>query len=96
MTTKQTSITMPEYDRAAIHALQAMALGTANDVQQKHALKWIIEQACGTYDQSFRPGDPHATNFAEGRRFSGLQIVKLLKLRPTEIEEMFRPKGVKK
>lgn len=47
---------------------------------QQRALRWIIERAAGTYDQSFTPDSPRLTDFAEGRRFVGLQIVKLLKI----------------
>ena len=62
------------------HALQALAAGTATAEQQQAALKWIIETACGTYDLSYRPGSDRDTVFAEGKRFVGLQIVKLVKL----------------
>lgn len=61
-------------------ALQALAAGTASEDQQRRALDWIINQAAGTYDVSFQPGLADATAFHEGRRFVGLQVVKLLKL----------------
>lgn len=64
-------------DAAAIKALQS---GTATADQQQRALKWIIEEACRTYDLSFRPQSSRETDFAEGRRFVGLEIVKLLNI----------------
>ena len=64
---------------ADAYALQALAKGIANEGQQKRALDWII-QAAGTYDATFFPGQPDVTNFAEGKRHLGLQIVKLLNL----------------
>lgn len=69
-----------DYDEIAdVAAMQALASGTANEGQQKRALKWIIEQAAQTYDQSFVPGQADVTAFIEGRRSVGNQIIKLLK-----------------
>lgn len=74
------------YDDAVIYALRALADGKASAGQQQAALKWIIEQAAKAYDVSYRPGadGDRETAFAEGRRFVGLQIVKVMKLVPTK------------
>ena len=71
-----------EYIPADATAMQALAAGTANPEQQKRAIRWIIENAAGTYDMSYRPGTEgeRDTAFAEGRRYVGNQIVKLLKI----------------
>lgn len=69
------------YTDLDIQSIQAIAAGVASAGQQKRALDWIINSACGAYELSYRSGDPHETSFAEGRRFSGLQIVKMLRLR---------------
>lgn len=61
-------------------ALQALQRGEANADQQKRALDWIIEVGASTYQPTFHPGEPDASAFAEGRRFVGMQIVKLLKI----------------
>lgn len=74
----------PSYEDPDVVALQALARGNANLEQQKRALTWIIEQAAGTYGMSYRPGGSEGdrdTVFAEGRRFVGNQIVKMLKLK---------------
>lgn len=70
------------HELADAGALQALMRGDASPDQQKHALRFVIESVCGTYDLSYRPGDDgrRDTDFAEGRRFCGLQIVKFLKL----------------
>lgn len=70
------------YDEYDIRAVQALASGVANDVQQKRALAWIINAACATYDLHYRPGSEgeRDTTFALGRAFAGQQIVKMLKL----------------
>ena len=71
------------YDRADVTALKAVAAGVANDGQQKRAMAWIINTAAQTYDLSFRSdadGGERETAFAEGRRFVGLQVVKLVNM----------------
>lgn len=72
------------YEDEDIRAIRALAAGNASDTQQKRALDWIINSAAGYYDLSFRPGPDgaRATDFAEGKRFVGSQIVKLTKATP--------------
>ena len=71
------------YEDGDIAALKALASGTANEGQQKRALEWILLDACAIRDVSFRPGadGDRTTAFAEGRRFVGLQIAKLMNFR---------------
>lgn len=78
--------TPPSYSKRVVYAMQAMENGVADEDQQKLVLKWIIDCA-GTYDLSYRPDDNSATNFSEGKRFVGLQIIKLLKLNPANIKD---------
>jgi hypothetical protein len=68
-----------KYDLADVSALQAVMAGTATDQQQQRAMGWIIYNACGTYDADYR-NDPRDHAFVSGRRFVGLQLVKMLKL----------------
>lgn len=72
-----------KYTDADVHAMQALAKGSASADQQKRALRWIIEDAAGTYDMHYRPGPEGArdTDFALGRCFVGQQVVKLMKLK---------------
>lgn len=70
-----------DWDEDDAKALKALQLGNANDVQQKRALRWIIERACMTYDEPFHPDSERVTNFILGRRNVGLQIVKLLNVK---------------
>jgi hypothetical protein len=60
-------------------ALQKLAEGEATKEQQQAALRWIIYNACGTYDLEYRQ-DPRDHAFCSGRRFVGLEIVKMLKV----------------
>ncbi|TXJ25387.1 MAG: hypothetical protein E6Q24_14745 [Chitinophagaceae bacterium] len=74
--------------KADVAALKALEFGEASPEQQKRALAWIINNASATYEMSYRPTSDRDTSFAEGRRFVGLQIVKMLKL---NLSTMFEP-----
>lgn len=66
-----------------VTAIQALASG--RDVPghvAKRALDWIIDACARTYDLSYRPDSDRDSAFAEGKRYVGLQIVKLTKLNP--------------
>jgi len=75
------------YNKRLVHALQAMEKGEANAGQQTDILKWLLTEATRSYDMSYRPNDPTSTSFAEGRRFVGLQVVKLLKLNAAKLKD---------
>lgn len=80
-------LTPPDYLPVHIEAFQAMNRGDATPHQQKLALRWLIEEAAGTYNLSFAPENERLTSFAEGRRFVGLQVVKMLKLNASKLKE---------
>ncbi len=71
----------PDYTEAELQALRALQRGTADERQQLMALEYMI-RACGAYDISYRPDDPYATAFAEGKRFAGTTLVWMLKSAP--------------
>lgn len=77
-------------------AFQALVRGEANEGQQKQVVNYVINDLCATYDLSYRPDNDRDTTFAEGKRFVGLQIVKLTKL-STEVvrksDERRKPGG---
>lgn len=65
------------------YALKALALGEASEEQQKAALRWIMFNASDYQSFTYRPDDmggarDHA--FAEGRKFVGQQIAKLVNM----------------
>lgn len=72
----------PDWDVADAGALQALLRGDASPEQQKRALEFVIKTLSGYYEISFRPGPDgdRVTAFAEGKRFVGQQIVKLIHL----------------
>lgn len=73
-------IPLPEWEKADAWCIQSLATGTASPEQQKRALAWIINNACLTYDFCNMPQDDRLSAIFDGRRFAGLQIVKLLKV----------------
>ena len=75
----------PPYGKEDVRAIQALAQGTAGKTEQHRALKWIIETACLTYDEPFRPESSDVITYMLGRRSVGLAIVKLLSLKPENI-----------
>ena len=78
-------IERPDYTEQEVNAIRALYDGKANARQQKLILPYII-RAAGTHDLSYRPGDPHATAFAEGKRFVGTTLVWMLKSAPTRTD----------
>lgn len=74
-----------EWTEADVAAIQALQRGDATAHQQLLALTWIIEKAANTYDLEYRT-DPRDHAFCSGRRFVGLQVVKMLKLSLTKIQ----------
>jgi len=79
------------YEAYDIEAIRATARGEADPHQQKRALDWIINTAAGAYELSFRSdgqGGDRETAFAEGRRFVGMQIVKLANMPPALVAKM--------
>jgi hypothetical protein len=78
----------PVYEKQDVRAIQALAeyaagTGVAPSPSEcKRALDWIIHNACGTYDEPFRPGDGSVRDYLLGRRSVGLAIIKLMYLKP--------------
>lgn len=69
-----------------VYALKAMNQGKASETQQKMILAELMTLT-GYYDLSYRPDSDRDTAFAEGKRFIGAQLVKLINLSPDVIEE---------
>lgn len=78
-----------KYDKADVSALQALRRGEADPDQQIRALEYILETISDRNGMSWRPGPDGAreTDFAEGRRFVGNQIVKLTKIPLSKLKE---------
>jgi hypothetical protein len=76
---------IPRIDDADIFALQAVAKGTASGAQQQRAYEYVVRSLCETDRMTFWPGGEdgkRATDFAEGKRWIGLQLRRIEKMRP--------------
>lgn len=76
-----------DVDDEDVRAARALFSGVASDGQQLRIRDWIINVASGYFDMSFRPGGDdgrRASDFMEGRRFVGAQLLNLSKKVPTE------------
>ena len=85
-----------ETDPDDAEALKALVRGDASEEQQRRAVNWFITKAAGTYDLSFRSdaeGGDRETAFAEGRRFVGLQAVKLINMPGPVLAELRKKHG---
>ncbi len=69
-----------------VYALKALNAGTASEEQQKLIMKSLMD-ITGYYDLSYRPDSERDTAFAEGKRFIGAQLVKMVNLPGAVIEQ---------
>ena len=74
---------------ADVRAIQDLEQGKATADQQKHVLDFIINNICMTYHPTYGDND-RDSNFLNGRRFVGLEIINCLKLSAAAISR--RPK----
>ena len=65
-----------KFEAADAEAIQALNWGDADEIQQRRALRWIVENACGTAEPPYRDSD-RDTVFMLGRMFVAAQIMAL-------------------
>lgn len=82
--------TVPPFDDADMYAVKACAKGIANEGQQRRAIEFIINGLARTYDLEARFGEDgeRMSTFAGGKRFVGLQIVRLINMAPPKPKEI--------
>jgi len=68
------------YEKHHAAAIKALYNGSATPEQQKMALVWIVTNAARYNETTDRGERTHETSFANGRRFVGEVIVKLLNI----------------
>ena len=73
------------YQNRDIRALKSLWAGTASPEDQIHAIRYIVKHLCKTHDLSYRAHSQRDTDFAEGKRFVGLQIMKFVNYDPTDM-----------
>lgn len=70
------SFWMPSIEEA--RAVKAVAVGEATSEQQKVAVSWILQRACGLSLDTFVPGQSDTSAVRQGRRQAGLLIQQVL------------------
>lgn len=67
-----------DWELADASAIKALLGGTADAIQQKRGMDWILKKACGLPEWPYQPGsDDRDTNIALGRQLVGHLIMKL-------------------
>ena len=69
------SMDISKTDTADVAAIRAIAQGNADESQQKRFMRWLVEDAAGTYGMTFDPDSDRASAFAEGKRHVGRKVV---------------------
>lgn len=88
---KRAPVPVAKWEKADAAALQALERGKATPDQQQRALAWIINTACLTYDFCDQPENDRLSAIFDGRRFAGLQIVKLIKINLSLLKDRKNP-----
>lgn len=68
-------------DEHILASVKAVAAGGPTETQCKIAMNFIINTLCQTHDLSYRPdgfGGERDTAFAEGKRFVGLMLCRMI------------------
>jgi hypothetical protein len=70
----------PALELYDVASLQAVAKGVADERQQQHAMRVIVEKLAGVYEETFCPGQEGQRNsdYAQGKRRVGLMLVSYL------------------
>lgn len=82
----------PKLSSEIVYAVKALFAGKADAHQQGLFAQWLIAEVCRKDDMSFRPGGlegSRETDFAEGKRFVAISILKPLNM-PMELVAQMR------
>ena len=78
------------FEPADASAIQAVFDGRADEIQQKRAMRWILDGPCRIHEVSFDPGNARVSDFNEGCRFVGKQIAEVLRTSVPDLIERLR------
>ena len=74
-------------DYPDVMAVRAVAKGEATPDQQKRALDWIINEACGRYNWSFTAGQ-RETDVNLGRQRVGISITDIVNMPAKAVDKL--------
>lgn len=70
-------------------AIRAVALGQADEHQQKRAIEAILIRLCKKHVDAFTPGAPDVSNFLSGRVSIALEIEQYAVRTPEQLKQLF-------
>jgi hypothetical protein len=68
-------------------AIQAITRGEATPDQQTRAMEFIVRVICDATTMSYSPESHSDTDFAEGKRFVSLQIVRICSMSLSQLRK---------
>jgi hypothetical protein len=74
-------------DKKTIMAIKSIHSGTANEIQQKLFIEFLIHDLCGAYDVGYHSGKIDDTAFAAGKRFVALNLRDLINFDVDKLKE---------
>lgn len=80
----------PRANQEIAWALKGLHAGEADKGQQTMAINWIIFELARYQDMSYRPNSARDSDFAEGKRYCGAQLVRLIQMTPERISKLPR------
>lgn len=80
----------PKISSEIAYAVQGLSAGKADAHQQSLFLQWLIVEVCKKDDISYRPGPDgqRDTDFAEGKRFVAISVLRALNQTPEMIANL--------
>lgn len=69
-----------EYGPVHVAAAKALMIGEARADQQIEFMKWLVNSACQYNEVAWEAESERASSFEAGRRYVGVQIVKLTQI----------------
>jgi len=88
------AVARPDLSIGQVSAIKALARGEATPDQQRIAVEYLLHGLSVVDGLSFRPdalGGQRETDFAEGRRFVGLQLRRIVLLPANQLVEDLKP-----
>lgn len=62
------------------YAIRGVNAGTADASQQALAVRWIVHEVTKAYDMSYRPESARDSDFAEGKRYVGNELIRVINM----------------
>lgn len=69
-----------DYESGHVAAAKALMKGEARPDQQIEFMKWLVNNACLYNDVAWEPDSDRTSSFEAGRRYVGVQVIKLTQI----------------